>query len=128
MYIKKIILLAFILFSPFLLADETKITFEVIEVKMDVLVQKDIEQVFLKKDAANQPYVDLVLTEEGVNQVTKITEKLKGKTINIWIGKYPISLSVPVHSALTSKNIRVPMESLKEAESLISLLKGSGAS
>lgn len=125
MYIKNIALLLLVLMSSFSSANEVNITFEIIEAKMDVLSKKDIQKAEIKKDVANKPYVDLILTREGVEKVTKTTKELKGKTINIWIDKYPVSLSTPVHSAITSENIRVPMDTLKDAEELLELLKSN---
>ena len=98
------------------------LSIEVIKSTEHFLSKKNIADASIKLDAENRPYIELTITSQGVDEVTAMTNSLKGKTVNIWLGEYPIALSSVIHSAISSSVIRVSARSLKEAKDILKYL------
>ena len=128
MHIKHILQITFFLFlSCTALADKNEhaLSIEVIKSTEHFLSKNNIAEAAIKLDAENRPYIELTLTQEGVEEIMAVTSALKGSTVNIWLGEHPIMLSSVIHSAIRSSVIRVSARSLKEAEDILKYLKST---
>lgn len=106
-------------------ASPLELSIEVVNQKQTLLSTSNIQNSTIKHDAHGKPYVQIILSEQGIDEVSNITKSLQGKTVNIWLGKHPISISTIVHSEINTPTIRVPVDSIEQAKIVLKEIQRS---
>ncbi len=106
---------------------EESLLIEVVKSKQTLLSAHNITGFSIKNDPLGRPYLELTLSERGVAEVSRITQALKGETVNIWLGEHPVALSLIIQTAISSSAIRVPVDNMADAQSILRMLDKKGA-